>query len=241
MFCIGHQWSHIDLLETGPKIMIKPIFEVLKPETRQRLEDLMTSRIYSPGEEIVSYQSVEDDLYFIQQGTVRVTIFAENGKMVDFRTMTEGAMFGEIAVIDGGPRSASVFATESCKIGRISRDAFWQLVDENPEFNQALLTHLSSLVRNLTTRVLEYSTLHGPRRLVLEIIRLAEDTGVDDGRVELEYFPTHHDLAARISSHREAVSRQVSELIKGGLLEKDGRRMVVKDLGALRALCTPSE
>ncbi|MEM9099626.1 MAG: Crp/Fnr family transcriptional regulator [Pseudomonadota bacterium] len=201
----------------------------------------MRSRTYDAGEEIVSYQSVEHDLFFIQQGTVRVTIYAENGKMVDFRTMSEGAMFGEIGVIDGGPRSASVFATETCQVGRISRDQFWELLVDEPDFNAALLRHLSGLVRNLTTRVLEYSTLHGPRRLVLEIIRLAEDTGVDDGRVELDVFPTHHDLAARISSHREAVSRQLSELMKGGLLEKEGRRMVVKDLNALRAICTPTD
>ncbi|MEM9045629.1 MAG: Crp/Fnr family transcriptional regulator [Pseudomonadota bacterium] len=218
-----------------------PILEDLGTETRKHLEAMLVSRTYEAGEEIVSYQSVEDDLYFVQRGTVRVTIYAENGKMVDFRTMSEGAMFGEIAVIDDGPRSASVFATEACRIGRLSKDQFWQLVVDVPEFNAALLRHLSGLVRNLTNRVLEYSTLHGPRRLVLEIIRLAEDTGVDDGRVELDVFPTHHDLAARISSHREAVSRQLSELMKGGLLEKDGRRMVVKDLNALRAICTPTD
>ncbi|MEM8793483.1 MAG: Crp/Fnr family transcriptional regulator [Pseudomonadota bacterium] len=216
-----------------------PILEEVSRETRARLDALLVSRFYEPGEEIVSYQNVEDHLYVVQAGTVRVTIYAENGKMVDFRTLAPGAIFGEIAVIDGGPRSASVFATQACRVGRLSANDFWQLVGESPDFNTALLRHLSGLVRNLTTRVLEYSTLHGPRRLVLEIIRLAEDAGAEDGRVELDVFPTHHDLAARISSHREAVSRQLSELMKGGLLEKDGRRMVVTDLNALRAMCTP--
>ncbi len=201
----------------------------------------MSLRNYSAGEEIVSYQDVERDLFFIEEGTVRVTIYSENGKMVDFRTMGAGAMFGEIAVIDGGPRSASVIATEECRVGRIAATDFWQLAQSSEDFNEALLTHLTGLVRNLTTRVLEYSTLHGPRRLVLEIIRIAENAGVEDGRVEFDIFPTHQDLAARISSHREAVSRQMSELVKSGLLVKQGRRILVPDVSALRKLCAAPE
>ncbi|MEM7670986.1 MAG: Crp/Fnr family transcriptional regulator [Pseudomonadota bacterium] len=209
----------------------------MSDETRAEIERLTRVRSYNPNEEIVSYQNTEKDLFLIREGVVRVTIYSENGKMVDFRTMGEGAMFGEIAAIDGGPRSASVIAMEACKIARITSDQFWTLAQTNPEFNEALLMHLTGMVLTLTNRVLEYSTLHGPRRLVLEIIRLAEEAGADDGRVELELFPTHHDLAARISSHREAVSRQMSELVRSGLLSKHGRRIVVPDIGALRKLC----
>ncbi|MEM6933418.1 MAG: Crp/Fnr family transcriptional regulator [Pseudomonadota bacterium] len=218
--------------------MIIPLLERLSDDTRAEIERLMRVRSYNPNEEIVSYQNTEKDLFIIREGSVRVTIYSENGKMVDFRTMSDGAMFGEIAAIDGGPRSASVIATEPCRIGRITSEQFWTLARSNAEFNEALMMHLTGMVRTLTNRVLEYSTLHGPRRLVLEIIRLAEDAGVGDGRVELDLFPTHHDLAARISSHREAVSRQMSELVRGGLLSKQGRRIVVTDLEALRKLCS---
>ncbi|MBY8977446.1 Crp/Fnr family transcriptional regulator [Rhodobacteraceae bacterium NNCM2] len=218
-----------------------PMLETLSPETRDRLQGLATVHHYETGEEIVSYQDTERDLFIIEEGTVRVTIYSENGKMVDFRTMGPGTMFGEIAVIDGGPRSASVIATEPCRAGRVTARDFWELAQSAPDFNEALLIHLTGLVRNLTTRVLEYSTLHGPRRLVLEILRFAENIGAEDGRVEFDLFPTHQDLAARISSHREAVSRQMSDLVKSGLLVKQGRKIIVPDLGALRKLCAAPE
>ncbi|MEM6906958.1 MAG: Crp/Fnr family transcriptional regulator, partial [Pseudomonadota bacterium] len=179
----------------------------LDGETRAAVEARLSARDYAGGEEIVSYLNVERDIFFMLSGSARVKIYAETGKVVDYRTIQAGDMFGEVAAIDGGPRSASVIAEGPSRVGRLRHGDFERLCIEVPVFNQAVLVHLTDIIRRLTERVLEFSVLPGARRLVLEIVRLAEETGAESGRVALENVPTHHEIAARISSHREAVSR----------------------------------
>jgi CRP-like cAMP-binding protein len=147
-------------------------------------------------------------------------------------------MFGELAAIDGEPRSASVLALKSALIGRLSQAAFEDLVDNHRSFAWTLLAHLSSMVRDMTGRIFEYSTLPVRERLVLELLRLADSDAIDSNKAVISPAPTHFDLAARISTHREAVSREMSALAKQGLLEKRAGILQLHNIGALKALCS---
>jgi len=73
-------------------------------------------------------------------------------------------------------------------------------------------------------------------RQIRELLRLAEEAGIEDGRAEIRPAPAHHDLAHRISSHREVVSREMSALAKAGLVEKRRGALVVKDTDCLLSL-----
>ena len=109
-------------------------------------------------------------------------------------------------------------------------------MNNHPTFAWMLLEHLSAQLRRMTERVYEFSTLVVRKRLILELLRWAEEIGPVDGQVSISPAPTHFELAAKISTHREAVSREMSALAKRGLIEKRGNRLVLRDLAALEML-----
>lgn len=217
------------------------MLDELDTATRALLDSKLMLRDYGAGEQIVAYQAVEQDLCFLLKGAARVKIFSETGRVVEYRTLHEGDMFGEVALIDGGARSASVVAETDCRVGRLSSEEFWALTVASPDFNRALLTRLSMLVRTLTERVLEYSIFPGSRRVFRELVRMIDDKGYEGNFAVIEPAPTHQIMADRISFHREAVSRQMSALNRMGLVTKQNGRLVVADVEALRQLASETD
>lgn len=205
----------------------------LDPEDREALLALLNRHGYGPEEVVISHLDTNRDVFFLFEGRVRVTIYSEGGKAVDYRDIQPGGFFGEIAAIDGGPRSASVIALDPIRGGWLRQRDFAQMLATRPGFARALLVHLAGQVRRLTERVFEFSTLAVRERLVMELIRLGEAAGTGD-RAAITPAPTHFDLAARISTHREAVSREMSALRKAGVLRKEENTLVIRSLDRLR-------
>jgi CRP-like cAMP-binding protein len=129
-----------------------------------------------------------------------------------------------------------VVALEAICIAKLPEAAFRNLVDASPAFAWALLQHLSVQMRRMTERVYEFSTLVVRERLIRELLRLSADAAEVEGGSSITPAPTHFDLAARISTHREAVSREMSALAKLQLIERQGRTLLLRDLKALRLL-----
>ena len=121
-------------------------------------------------------------------------------------------------------------------MARLSPGPSHDFVRNNPSFAWALLEHLSDRMRAMTDRVYEFSTLVVRKRLIRELLRRAEGHGAPGGRALLKPAPTHFELASSISTHREAVSREMSALAKRKLLEKRESTLVLLDLEALEEL-----
>jgi CRP/FNR family cyclic AMP-dependent transcriptional regulator len=213
----------------------------LAPNDRAALEALLVVQDCAEGEIVISYLDQDRDVFFVLEGLVRATLYSRDGREVDYRDIGPGDLFGEMAAIDGAPRSATVEALEPVRLGRLPEAAFRALVASRPQLSWVLLRHLSAQVRNLTQRVFEYTTLVVRERLVAELVRLAEATEARGGHAEIRPAPTHFELASRISTHREAVSREMSTLAKAGLVEKRERALIVSDLDQLRSLIADSE
>ncbi len=152
-------------------------------------------------------------------------------------------MFGEIAAIDGEPRPVDVEAVTTCTVARLPHAEFLRLIDERPGFAIAVLRQVAANIRRLTARVFEFSTLPVKSRVHAELLRLAvhapkpaQEKGGTGGAIVLSPAPKHAAIAARISTHREAVTRELNALAKRGLVKKSGTDLVVCDVGRLRAL-----
>jgi CRP-like cAMP-binding protein len=210
--------------------------DVLAPEGRVALEKQWVARQYERGEVIIGHEERDRDVYFVLGGRARATIYSDGGKMVAYRDIEAGGIFGELAAIDGSARSASVIALEPLRVARLSAAAFRELVETRPDFAWALLAHLSRQVRRMTERIYEFSTLVVRKRLIRELLRLAGNQHRGDEPASIFPAPTHFDLATMISTHREAVSREMSELAKRHLVERRGRRLMLPDPAALEAL-----
>jgi CRP-like cAMP-binding protein len=213
----------------------------LNEECRKALEERWTVRRYARKEMVIAHEEESRDVFFVLAGQARATIYSEGGVAVAYRDIGPGGIFGELSAIDGRPRSASVMAVEPLRVARLSETAFRELVNSRSDFNWSLLTHLASQVRRLTDRVYEFSTLVIRKRLIRELLRLAKESDRGEEEALIEHPPTQAELAARISTHREAVSREMSDLVKGGLIDRRGDALVLRDLATLNLMCRDTE
>lgn len=209
------------------------ILAKLSPEALKDVERRCAFRRYERGESIVDYLDESDDVFFIVSGGVRVTIYSLAGKAVSFRELGPGEVFGEYPAIDRGPRSASVEAHTPCLVATLPGAAFRELIEAEPAVALAMLPQLVSKIRALTTRVYEFSTLAVSNRIQAELLRLASLAKKEGKGAVITPAPTHTEIAARVSTHREAVTRELASLARLGLIERDKNALVVTDLERL--------
>ncbi|MGI9411032.1 MAG: Crp/Fnr family transcriptional regulator [Hyphomicrobiaceae bacterium] len=214
-----------------------PLFKTLADSELDEIEKLCSWRSYHAGEEILAYLDSGDDVYFIIAGKGKVIIYSAQGRAVGFRDIVPGDIFGEYAAIDGGSRSASIEADAACTVAIMSSHDFNSLISTNPSVSRMLIQHLTRQLRAMTQRVFEFSTLAVNNRIQAELLRLAREGATDGSSPEGTRYitprPTHAEIAARVSTHREAVTRHLSKLTKTGLIERKGRSLIVKDVERL--------
>lgn len=212
--------------------------DLLQGLPSQRLDDLArrcTWRNYEAGQRLVSRDAPDRDLHLIVAGTVRITSFSAAGRETSFRDLAAGTSYGELSALDGRPRSVDVVTLSSALIASLSPASFKALLREEWTVNERVLLRLADLVRKLTDRVVDLSTLSVQQRICRELLRLAGDAG----GARIDPAPRHAELASLVSTYREQVTREISALVKAGVLAKDGHALVVRDPGRLRQLALP--
>lgn len=209
------------------------LFRRLSSAERESLAQQCAWRHHAAGEQIVSPLDEGRDLYCIVEGAVRATLFSVDGKEVSFRDIPAGGVFGEYAAIDGGPRSAMVVALENSLTASLHPTLFDSVLRRHPDIARELMVQLIGQLRAMTERVFEFSVLTVRNRIHAEILRLARAGRVEDNAAVIDPFPTHSEIASRISTHREAVARELNALARDGLLERHGHSLTVRDLDRL--------
>jgi CRP/FNR family cyclic AMP-dependent transcriptional regulator len=210
---------------------------VLPPDAIEALSKRCQWQRYRPHQLIVGQDDETKDVFFIVRGKVRVTVYAASGKEVSFRDLGAGQMFGELSAIDGQPRSATVIALQEALMARMPPNVFWTMLERHPQVAAAVLHYLVGLVRALSDRVFEFSTLAVKNRIHAELLRLArEASGRNNGTTLISPAPTHAEIASRISTHREAVTRELNELVRTGLVERCSGGLIIRDIERLARL-----
>jgi CRP-like cAMP-binding protein len=209
------------------------VFADLPGRVLKNLHETCSWQHYKPGDPIVDYLDTSDDVFFVTHGEVCVTIYSLSGKAVSFRNLEHGAIFGEYAAINGGPRCASVVAKTDCLIASMPASAFRKVLQREPLVAQALIRELVSNVRSLTKRVYEFSTLAVNNRIQAELLRLASLAPREGKSARLVPPPTHAEIASRVSTHREAVTRELNRLSRIGLIERQSGMLIVWDVDRL--------
>ena len=213
--------------------------KLLQGLAEQRLESLAQQcawhRIVA-GQLIVARNSADRDVHFIVRGRVRVTSFSPGGRQVTFHDVAAGEMFGDLAAIDGKPRSADVLALDEVLLASLNAEAFRDLVAAEPLVCDRMLQRLADQVRGLSERVIELSTLGVQNRIHAELLRLAREAGATGNVARIEPPPRHADIASQVSTYREQVTRELSALARQGLLAKDGHALVLCDVERLQRM-----
>ena len=212
------------------------LFDGLTGSDRDALARLCRWHRYTAHQFIIGHQDETNDVYFIVGGQVRVTIFSPSGKEVSFADLPAGKSFGELAAIDSAPRSATVIALSDTVLASMSAETFRRALDDHPVVAAKMVQYLAGLVRKLSDRVVEFSVLAVRNRIHAELLRLARDQGFDGDTAVITPVPTHADIASRISTNREAVTRELNALARDGLIERRDGALVIVDVARLAQL-----
>ena len=188
------------------------------------------------GQIIVSAGAASQDVYLVNAGRLQVTLFATRDREIILRDFGPGQMFGELAAIDGRPRSASVTAAEPSVLTIIAAPAFRMLVSATPEAALWFAEQLTRQVREMTEKVFELSALNVRSRLHCQLMRMAAAAGVVANQAIVRPVPTHEQLAALIGTHREAVTRELGALAAMGLITRSRSNLTIVDVDRLAAI-----
>lgn len=223
--------------ETASNLDGVPLLKDLPQKERDELARQCRFRRYAEGEHIIDGQAGGRDVYFVVSGMVRVVNYSPSGREVAFDDIPAGNFFGELAALDGGPRSAFVQAqSPGATAAAMPHEVFIDLLMRQPRLGLEIMKRLARVIRFSTERIMDLSTVGANNRVHAELLRLSEAVGIQGNNAVISPIPHHADIASRVSTTRETVARVFSELTKAGMLERNKSALVVRDMKRLREL-----
>jgi CRP/FNR family cyclic AMP-dependent transcriptional regulator len=211
----------------------------LPAEGLARLAATAGRRSYRRGEIVFHQGDPGDTVHLIQTGRVKVVLDAESGDEAVVAILSPGDCFGELALIDGEPRSATIEALESLETICITRRDFMDFLRTHPQAMERLLMVLAGMIRQLDEDLADLIFLDLEGRLVKKLLELAEEHGREiDGAIEIELPMTQEDLAAMIGATRASVNKLLGAYEQRGAIRRLGRRIAIRDRERLRRRIT---
>lgn len=200
-----------------------PIFSGLSPKELETITLHSVVRIYRKNTVILNKGGESSSLYVILSGRIKVYISDEEGKEIVLNIQGPGAHFGELALIAGQPRSASVMTLDDSKIMILTKSAFLSCLSAHPNIALNLIHSLVNRVCELTDNVSDLALLDIYGRVVKTLLRNARE---HDGQLTVENL-TQHDIAGIVGASRTMVNRIFKDLKVGGYIALEGRRIII--------------
>jgi CRP-like cAMP-binding protein len=212
-----------------------PLFAGLAAVTRELVSRSLRARRFRRGEVIYHVGDPADVLFIVASGSVKISLPSETGDEAILATPQRGDFFGELALIDGGPRVATATALEPTETLVLPGERFRELISDEPVIREALLRGLVKQVRRLTSHVEELHFLDIAGRLAARLARLAEEQGrrQPDGSIRLDAPLTQSDLAAMVGCTRQSVNKVLGLFVADRLILVERDAIVVPDIGRL--------
>ena len=211
-----------------------PLFAGIDGEVADELAKRLVRRTFKRGQPVFHQGDAGDSLYVLVDGSVAVVVSSENGDRMVLTTLHAPDVLGEIALLDGGPRSASAEAVEPTTALTLSRATFLDLMREQPSLVDGLLRGLGALVRRLSEQAADFVFLDLGGRVAKVLLRLAEDVGPEVPGVPVEVAVTQGRLAEMAGGSRQSVNQILQSFQQRGYLEVHGRRVLICAPDALR-------
>ncbi|MEM7651844.1 MAG: Crp/Fnr family transcriptional regulator [Pseudomonadota bacterium] len=213
------------------------LFEGLEPSVLDRLTDLSVTRRLAPGETLFVKGEEGDALYGVITGRVIITVTSDTGKEVILNMQEQGDLFGEIALLDGLPRTANATTVEGSEVLTIRRRDFLPLLEREPSLSKHLIEFLCERLRWTTEIVEDAAFLDLPRRLAKRLLALATLYGEDheDG-IKIGIRLAQHDLGNMMNTSRESINKHLQEWRRAGFIAVSRGTVIVRDRAALQTI-----
>jgi CRP-like cAMP-binding protein len=206
-----------------------PIFSELSDGDVSSLSRLSMRRRY-PKDTVVFFENEEGDFFFnIVEGRVKVTILGDDGREVILSVLGPGDFFGEMALLDNEPRSATAIAIEDTELLCLHRNDFQSVLSDNRTITAALIKVLTARLRRANHQISTLALLDVYGRVARVIVDMAREEGrrLKDGRIAFRRA-THQEIANRIGTTRETVTRMLKDLERQGLIHVEAKEIVVQ-------------
>lgn len=202
------------------------IFSELAPEETEKLTQHSTTRAYPANTILISEGDSTDSFYVVLEGEVKVLVSDDQGKEVILNILGPGEYFGELALLDDEPRSATIKTMVPTRVMVITKHDFKNCLAANPEMAYKLIEVLIRQVRALTSNVKNLALLDVYGRVARTLLDLAENV---DGQMVIEQKLTHQDIADMVGASREMVSRILKDLVSGGYITIKNKRYTINE------------
>lgn len=206
-----------------------PIFSELDESIITALARLTTRRRY-PKDTVVFFENEEGDaLFMILEGRIKVTILGDDGREIILSVLSPGDFFGEIALLDNEPRSATAIAAEESELLLLLRADFQVVLSENASIGHALIRVLTQRLRHANHQISTLALMDVYGRVARVILDMAREEGrrLKDGSIAFRRA-THQEIANRIGTTRETVTRMLKDLERQGLIHIEGKEIVLE-------------
>lgn len=222
--------SQVDLLRKAP------IFESLNEAELNVLTANLKQRVFARGVIIFHKGSPGNSLYLIESGKIRIYVLSDFGQEITLNTHGRDECFGELALLDGLPRSASAVSLDRTTCYVLERRDFLDILESHPGMVRSILALLSGRVRHATAYAESLAFLDVQSRIASTLLALADRHGIHKGGIEIDLRLTQADLASYVAATRESVNKALGTLRDQGLVSVDGQTVTILDAQGLRNL-----
>jgi CRP/FNR family transcriptional regulator/CRP/FNR family cyclic AMP-dependent transcriptional regulator len=205
-----------------------PIFSEFSEGDIDKLAGLLARKRY-PKDGVVFFENeAGDTLFMIAEGRIKVTILGDDGREIILSVLGQGEFFGEMALLDNEPRSATTIAAEDSELLSLSRADFEGVLSHNPGIMGGLIKVLTARLRHANHQISTLALLDVYGRVARVIVELGREEGkrLKDGRISFQR-PTHQEIANRIGTTRETVTRMLKDLQRQSLIKVSGKEIVL--------------
>lgn len=210
-----------------------PFFAGLDPALLRPRQEALQLRRIEPSQIVVHRDETDQKVYFVIDGLLLAALWTRDGREIAYSKLTAGMYFGELAALDKGPRSLSVYALKPSTIIVMSEAFFRELIGTYPIIRDRLILRLTQLIRELTKRHEMAIAQPVEIRVRQYLGHLALESGVTEPGGELSDLPVQREIAASIGASREAVSRVFADLKRDKVIAMKGRKLTLLNPGEL--------
>jgi CRP/FNR family cyclic AMP-dependent transcriptional regulator len=209
-----------------------PLLGSASEQLLQVLEGVAHPLKLSKGEELFGQSDPGDGLYVLDQGRIEISVLSDDGRKISLNMLTDGAVLGEIALFDPGPRTATATAKEPCILRRVRRAALFAELRKTPDLAIEMIELAGQRLRWMSDQFESHMFLSAEARLAQKLLFLVGKLGDGAGGLKM----SQADLAEHVGVSREAVSKTLSEWRADGMVTLGRGKMTIVDADGLRLL-----
>jgi CRP-like cAMP-binding protein len=206
-----------------------PLFTHFKDAQLKEIAASCTTAHFKKGATVFHKTDMSTELYIVNSGSLKAVLIDDEGDEMVLARFEKGAFFGELSLLDGKGRSATIVADQDSELSVLSKDTFFQLVNKDPKIAISLMTTLVERLRKADDMIESLAFQEVGERLVRTLVDGARENDKTAKGFLRSPKLTHRELAARIGSSREAVSKCMKVLFTNGIVKESGGVFLVAE------------